>query len=152
MPTESGFPNMSEDNIFRKILDGEIPSRDVYEDEDTYAFLDVNPLARGHTLVIPKQDAETLEDLDDGGAALFETVRELAPRVADAVDAPAYNIGLNNGEAAGQEVPHVHFHIVPRFDGDGGHPIHAIQPSPPSFDDDEMEEIQDAIADETDSL
>lgn len=141
------------DNIFRKILDGEIPSRDVYEDDDTYAFLDVNPLARGHTLVIPKQDAETLEDLDDGGAALFDTVRRLAPRVADAVGAPAYNIGLNNGEEAGQEVPHVHVHIVPRFDDDGGHPIHAIQPSPPSFDDDdEMDGIQDAIADETRSL
>jgi histidine triad (HIT) family protein len=137
------------DNIFRKILNGEIPSRDVYEDEDTYAFLDVNPLARGHTLVIPKQDAEALEDLEDGGAALFETVRRLAPRVADAVGAPAYNIGLNNGEEAGQEVPHVHFHIVPRFDGDGGHPIHAIQPSPPSLGEDELDEVQDAIAEET---
>ena len=136
------------DNIFRKILDGEIPSHDVYEDEKTYAFLDVNPLARGHTLVIPKQDAKTLEDLDDGGAALFDTVRRLAPRVADAVDAPAYNVGLNNGEASGQEVPHVHMHIVPRFEGDGGHPIHAIQPSPPSIDDEEMAEIQADIAEE----
>lgn len=136
------------DNIFRKILDGEIPSHDVYEDEKTYAFLDVNPLARGHTLVIPKQDAKTIEDLDDGGAALFDTVRRLAPRVADAVDAPAYNVGLNNGEASGQEVPHVHMHIVPRFEGDGGHPIHAIQPSPPSIDDEEMAEIQADIAEE----
>jgi histidine triad (HIT) family protein len=140
------------DNIFRKILDGEIPSHDVYEDDETYAFLDVNPLARGHTLVIPKQDAETLEDLDDGGEALFDTVRRLAPRVADAVDAPAYNIGLNNGEAAGQEVPHVHAHIVPRFEGDGGHPIHAIQPSPPSIDDEEMGEIQGAISEEVEGL
>jgi histidine triad (HIT) family protein len=140
------------DNIFRKILDGEIPSHDVYEDENTYAFLDVNPLARGHTLVIPKQDAETLEDLDDGGEALFDTVRRLAPHVADAVDAPAYNIGLNNGEAAGQEVPHVHAHIVPRFEGDGGHPIHAIQPSPPSIDDEEMEEIQGAISETAEGL
>ncbi len=151
MRAASSLSDMA-DNIFRKILDGEIPSRDVYEDDDTYAFLDVNPLARGHTLVIPKEDAETLEDLDDGGAALFDTVRRLAPRVADAVGAPAYNIGLNNGEEAGQEVPHVHVHIVPRFDDDGGHPIHAIQPSPPSFDDDEMDGIQDAIADETRSL
>jgi histidine triad (HIT) family protein len=140
------------DNIFRKILDGEIPSRDVYEDDETYAFLDVNPLARGHTLVIPKQDAETLEDLDDGGEALFDTVRRLAPRVADAVDAPAYNIGLNNGEAAGQEVPHVHAHIVPRFEGDGGHPIHAIQSSPPSIEDEEMEEIRGAISETAEGL
>lgn len=140
------------ENIFRKILDGEIPSHDVYEDEDTYAFLDVNPLARGHTLVIPKQDAETLGELDDGGEALFDTVRRLAPRVADAVDAPAYNVGLNNGEASGQEVPHVHIHIVPRFEGDGGHPIHAVQPSPPSIEDEEMGEIQDAIAEEAEGL
>ena len=140
------------DNIFRKILDGEIPSRDVYKDEETYAFLDVNPLARGHTLVIPKQDAEALEELNDGGEALFDTVRRLAPRVADAVDTPAYNIGLNNGEAAGQEVPHVHAHIVPRFEGDGGHPIHAIQPSPPSIEEEEMDEIQDAVAEEAEGL
>jgi len=151
MRADSHFSSMA-DNIFRKILDGEIPSRDVYEDEETYAFLDVNPLARGHTLVIPKQDAEALEELDDGGEALFDTVRRLAPRVADAVDAPAYNIGLNNGEAAGQEVPHVHAHIVPRFEGDGGHPIHAIQPSPPSIEEEEMDEIQDAIAEEADGL
>lgn len=140
------------DNIFRKILDGEIPSHDVYEDEKTYAFLDVNPLARGHTLVIPKQDAETLEALEDGGEALFDTVRRLAPRVADAVGAPAYNVGLNNGEASGQEVPHVHVHIVPRFEGDGGNPIHAVQPSPPSIEDEEMGEIQADIADEAEGL
>ncbi|MFW5984350.1 MAG: HIT family protein [Halobacteria archaeon] len=142
---------MSEDCIFCSILDDEIPSYAVCEDDETYAFLDANPLGRGHTLVIPKKHAETLTDLYDGGAAVFETTRRLAPRVADAVDAPAYNLGLNNGSAAGQEVPHVHMHIVPRFEGDGGGPIHALQPSPPSVDDDEMEEIHTAIVDAVDS-
>jgi len=137
---------MTDDCIFCSILEGEIPSHKVYEDDETYAFLDVNPLGRGHTLVVPKQHAPSLTDLGDDGEAVFEMVRRLAPRVADAVDAPAYNLGLNNGSEAGQEVPHVHLHIVPRFDGDGGRPIHAIQPSPPEIGDDEMEEIASAVA------
>jgi len=138
---------MSGDCVFCSILDDEIPSYGVHEDDETYAFLDANPLARGHTLVIPKDHEASLGDLDDGGAAVFGTTRRLAPRVADAVGAPAYNVGLNNGEAAGQEVPHAHMHIVPRFEGDGGHPIHAIQPSPPSFDDDELGEVREEVAD-----
>ena len=147
MRARYGFVDMSEDCIFCSILEGEIPSYEVYEDHETYAFLDANPLGRGHTLVIPKDHAETLTDVDDGGAAVFETVRKIAPRVADAVDAPAYNLGLNNGEEAGQEVPHAHMHIVPRFEGDGGGPIHALQPSPPSIDDDEMSEIHAEVSD-----
>jgi histidine triad (HIT) family protein len=140
---------MTEDCVFCSILDDEIPAYGVYEDHETYAFLDANPLARGHTLVIPKDHAETLSDLDDDGAAVFDTTRRIAPLVADAVGAPAYNIGLNNGEEAGQEVPHTHMHIVPRFDGDGGGPIHALQPSPPSIDDEELDEIADAISEAT---
>jgi histidine triad (HIT) family protein len=147
MRARYGFVDMSEDCIFCSILEGEIPSYEVYEDNETYAFLDANPLGRGHTLVIPKDHAETLSDVEGGGAAVFETVRKIAPRVADAVDAPAYNLGLNNGEEAGQEVPHAHMHIVPRFEGDGGGPIHALQPSPPSIDDDEMSEIHAEVSD-----
>jgi len=143
---------MTEDCIFCSILEGEIPSHNVYEDEDTYAFLDVNPLGRGHTLVVPKHHAPSLTDLADNGKATFETVRRLAPHIADAVDAPAYNLGLNNGTEAGQEVPHVHFHILPRFEGDGGRPIHAIQPSPPKLDDDEMGEIADSVASASEGL
>ncbi len=147
MRARYGFVDMSEDCIFCSILEGEIPSYEVYEDHETYAFLDANPLGRGHTLVIPKDHAETLSDVEGGGAAVFETARKIAPRVADAVDAPAYNLGLNNGEEAGQEVPHAHMHIVPRFEGDGGGPIHALQPSPPSIDDDEMSEIHAEVSD-----
>ena len=147
MRARYGFVDMSEDCIFCSILEGEIPSYEVYEDNETYAFLDANPLGRGHTLVIPKDHAETLSDVEGGGAAVFETTRKIAPRVADAVDAPAYNLGLNNGEEAGQEVPHAHMHIVPRFEGDGGGPIHALQPSPPSIDDDEMSEIHAEVSD-----
>jgi len=82
------------DCVFCSILDDEIPSYGVYEDDETYAFLDANPLARGHTLVIPKTHAETLGDLDDGGKAVFETTRRLAPRTADAVDAPVSTVPM----------------------------------------------------------
>ena len=149
MHARYGFSRMT-DCVFCSILDDEIPSYGVYEDDETYAFLDANPLGRGHTLVIPKDHAETLSDLGDGGEAVLETTRRIAPLVADAVDAPAYNLGLNNGEEAGQEVPHVHAHIVPRFEGDGGGPIHALQPSPPSIDDDEMSEIHAEVSDAVD--
>ncbi|XGI84246.1 HIT family protein [Halorutilales archaeon Cl-col2-1] len=138
---------MSEDCIFCKIIDGELPSRKVYEDDKVLSFLDVNPLSRGHTLVIPKNHSETLEDLDDEySEAVFSAVRDLVEPVTEAVDADAANVGINNGEAAGQEVPHLHAHIVPRFEGDGGGPIHNILPSTVELEDDEMDEIAESIS------
>ncbi len=138
---------MSEDCIFCQIVAGEIPSHTVYEDDDVFAFLDVNPLAPGHTLVIPKGHHERLQDLpDDEAEDLYETLHELIPAVENAVDAPASNVGFNNGEESGQEVPHVHGHIIPRFEGDGGNPIHAVGGSPPDLDDDELETIAEDIS------
>ncbi len=128
------------DCVFCKIIDGELPSRQVYEDRSVLAFLDANPLAPGHTLVIPKEHAATLEDVVEA-PSVWDVTRKLAPQVADAVDAPAYNVGVNNGAAAGQEVPHVHMHIIPRFDGDGGRPIHAVMPDPPSIGETELDDI-----------
>ncbi|MFB6282768.1 MAG: HIT family protein [Halobacteria archaeon] len=137
------------DCIFCKIVDGEIPSRTVYEDDEVIAFLDVNPLSRGHTLVVPKEHEASLDDLgDEVHDAVIETVHGIAPDVTEAVDAPAYNLGINNGPEAGQEVPHVHYHVVPRFEGDGGGPIHAIMPSPPEIPDGEMDDIEEAVGDE----
>ncbi|AGB17713.1 HIT family hydrolase, diadenosine tetraphosphate hydrolase [Halovivax ruber XH-70] len=128
--------------IFSQIVDGEIPARTVYEDETTYAFLDANPLAPGHTLVIPKDEYERLNDVpDDVASDLYATIHDLVPAVEDAVDADATTVAFNNGEAAGQEVPHVHCHIVPRFDGDGGGPIHAIAGQTPDLADDELDDI-----------
>ncbi len=137
-------------SIFSQIVAGEIPARVVYEDETTLAFLDVNPLAPGHTLVIPKAEYERLNDVpNDVAAELYATIHRLVPAVEAAVDADATTVAFNNGEAAGQEVPHVHCHIVPRFDGDGGGPIHAIAGETPSLADDDLDEIADAIADRT---
>ena len=131
------------DCIFCQIIAGEIPSRTVYEDDDVLAFLDVNPLAPGHTLVIPKGHYETLGDTpEDAGRSVFAALHRLAPTVEDAVDADASNVAFNNGEAAGQEVPHLHGHIIPRFEGDGGRPIHAIAGERPDLSDKDFDEIE----------
>ena len=118
---------MSEDCIFCQIVAGEIPSHTVYEDEDTYAFLDVNPLARGHTLIIPKTHRERVNEMNHNeAAAVFGAVSEIVPAVEAAVDAPGNTIAINDGEQAGQEVPHVHCHVVPQFAGDHPRAIHAL--------------------------
>ena len=112
-------PGMAE-TLFAKILRGEIPCHRVYEDDSVLAFLDVNPLSRGHTLVIPKETAETLDQLsDDAAAALGRALPRIARAVLAATGARAYNILQNNGATAHQAVFHVHFHIIPRLD-DGG--------------------------------
>jgi histidine triad (HIT) family protein len=130
------------DCIFCGIVDGGVPSRTVYEDDTVVAFLDANPLAPGHTLVVPKAHHERLNDAPaDVAADLFRAVHELAPRVESAVDADATTVGVNNGEAAGQEVPHVHVHLVPRFEGDSGGPIHAVAGSRPDLSDEELDDI-----------
>jgi len=95
--------------IFSQIVDGDIPARVVHEDETTFAFLDANPLAPGHTLVIPKADHGRLNDIPvEEAADLYATIHRLIPAVEAAVDADATTVAFNNGEAAGQEVPHVH--------------------------------------------
>jgi histidine triad (HIT) family protein len=135
------------DCVFCSIVDGEIPSFRVYEDEHTYAFLDANPLARGHTLVIPKAHHERLDGLPgDLAGAVGRTVAEVTGAVEDAVDAPATTVAYNNGEEAGQEVPHVHAHVVPRFADDGIGPIHALFGGPGDADEDELADLAEAIA------
>jgi len=106
---------MSE-TIFSKIIAGEIPCLKVYEDELVFAFLDINPLSSGHTLLIPKEPAPTLDRLsDESAAAIGRVLPRLCRAVMRASDATAYNILQNNGADAHQEVMHVHFHIIPRF-------------------------------------
>jgi histidine triad (HIT) family protein len=105
-------------NVFARILRGEIPAHKVCEDERTLAFMDVMPQADGHTLVIPKHAAENLFDLPaDDLAATIRTTQRVARAVKKAFDAPGIMIAQLNGPAAGQSVFHVHFHIVPRYAG-----------------------------------
>lgn len=111
---------MSE-TIFAKILRGEIPCHRVYEDDHVLAFLDIQPLSRGHTLVIPKQAVASVDQMsDESGAAIGRVLPRIARAVLAATGAKDFNILQNNGAAAHQAVFHVHFHIIPKFpDGSG---------------------------------
>jgi len=105
-------------NVFAKILRGEIPSHKVYEDAQTLAFMDVMPQADGHTLVIPKVEAESMLDVPpEALAATIVTTQRVARAVKAAFAAPGILVAQLNGSAAGQSVFHVHFHIVPRRAG-----------------------------------
>lgn len=109
------------ETIFSKILRGEIPCFKVYEDPHVLAFLDVGPLSDGHTLVIPKEPAETLDRLsDEASAAIGRVLPRLCRAVMAATGATAYNVLQNNGTAAHQAVHHVHFHIIPKPDARQG--------------------------------
>lgn len=106
--------------IFSRIIVGEIPCYRIYEDEKVLAFLDVFPLSRGHTLVIPKEPAATIDALsDESAAAIGRVLPRIARAVMAATGAKAYNILQNNGSSAHQAVFHVHFHIIPKFEDDG---------------------------------
>lgn len=103
------------ETVFSKILRGEIPSFTVYEDEHVLAFLDVGPLSEGHTLVIPKEAAETLDRLsDESAAAIGRVLPRLCRAVMHATGCTDYNVLQNNGPTAHQAVHHVHFHIIPK--------------------------------------
>ncbi|MCW5769730.1 MAG: HIT family protein [Phycisphaeraceae bacterium] len=104
------------ETIFSKIIRGEIPCHKVYEDAHALAFLDIGPLSAGHTLVIPKEPAPTLDALsDESAAALGRVLPRLCRAVMKATGATAYNVLQNNGADAHQAVFHVHFHIIPKF-------------------------------------
>jgi len=105
-------------NVFARILRGEIPAHKVFEDEQTLAFMDVMPQVDGHTLVIPKIEAENIFDLaPESLAATILTTQRVARAVRKAFDAPGVMIAQLNGRGAGQSVFHIHFHVIPRQDG-----------------------------------
>ena len=109
------------DTIFGKIIRGELPCHRVYEDEQVLAFLDIAPLSRGHTLVIPKEPAVTLDELSDtAAAAIGRALPRISRAVLAATGATAYNLLQNNGASAHQAVFHVHFHIIPKYDDGSG--------------------------------
>ena len=109
------------DTIFGKIIAGQIPCHKVYEDERVLAFLDINPLTRGHTLVIPKEPAPTLDALsDESAAALGRVLPRICRAVIAATGVKQYNVLENNGAGAHQTVFHVHFHIIPKPNAQDG--------------------------------
>lgn len=103
------------ETVFSKILRNEIPCHKVYEDAHVLAFLDINPVSRGHTLLIPKEPAETLDQLsDESSAALGRVLPRLCRAVMKVSGTTAYNVLQNNGARAHQAVMHVHFHVIPK--------------------------------------
>ena len=130
--------------VFCKIARGEIPSNKVFEDEKVLAFLDIGPVSTGHTLVIPKQHYEKLHEVPAGIlSSITVCVGRVAKAVSQAVRSDGYNVLCNNGKAAGQLVDHVHFHIIPRNDGDG---VFNRWPAG-SYEEGQAEEIRKRICD-----
>lgn len=109
-----------DDCIFCKIANGEIPSKTLYEDERFRVILDLEPAARGHALVIPREHASDLYELPEETASqVLVLAKKIAVRMADKLHCDGLNLIQNNGEAAGQTVPHFHLHMIPRYLKDG---------------------------------
>lgn len=108
------------DCIFCKIIDGNIPSEKVYEDDLFIAILDINPVNKGHLLVLPKKHSENIFDFDEPEISnIMKVIKKLSKALMDALNAEGVNIIQNNCKAAGQIIFHSHFHIIPRYSGDG---------------------------------
>ena len=111
---------MKNNCVFCAIEAGEIPCFKIYEDDRVLAFLDINPFSKGHTLVIPKtHHKDMLEVPAELGTAVFAAIQKVAAAVLEATGAQGFNVMQNNRLAAGQTVFHIHWHIIPRFEGDG---------------------------------
>lgn len=111
---------MPDDCVFCQIIDDKIDSHTVHETDKALAFLDLNPVSRGHTLVIPKTHAEDLTEMDEAYTdAVFNVAREIAAAMEGSLDPDGINLLQANGEAAGQEIKHAHVHVIPRYGDDG---------------------------------
>ena len=112
------------DCVFCKIIDGSIPSAKIYEDEHVYAFMDIMPVTKGHTLIIPKNHKENVYELSEEEASnLFKVVPKIANALQESFGSVGMNLLNNNGAPAGQTVFHFHLHFIPRYDQtDGFHP------------------------------
>jgi histidine triad (HIT) family protein len=133
--------------VFCKIVVGKIPTRVIMENEKAMALLDAFPLAAGHTLVIPKLHYAKVQEMSKLDAmAMFEIIWKLAGPVEAGSQANASTIAIHNGSEAGQEIPHVHVHIVPRKRNDGAGAIHSMFKIKPKLSPQEMDSLRDRIA------
>jgi histidine triad (HIT) family protein len=111
---------MNADCVFCRIIAGELPCTKVYEDEDVLAFMDIGPIVKGHTLVVPKKHVDPITEIPlDLLQKVMVVVQRIARAQMKALKADGLNVTQANGRAAGQVVPHLHFHVIPRFDTDG---------------------------------
>lgn len=135
------------DCIFCKIVARQLPARIVYEDEQTIAFLDINPLSRGHTLIVPKEhSADLLDTSDEVLAAVAATAKKVGTMVKRAMAAPGFNLLNANGSMAGQTVFHLHLHVVPRYQGDGLRAVGMHTTGAAKYTETNLDDVRDAIA------
>ncbi len=133
------------DCIFCKIVKGEIPATKVFEDDKTLAFMDIAPLIKGHTLVIPKNHAETVMEVDpDDFKAVGITIKKVIKGLKDGLGAEGVIVLQLNGKAANQVVPHYHVHLIPRWSGDG---LRLLNWKTNEFSQEEMSKIAQSIKD-----
>ena len=136
---------MANECPFCKIAAGELPAKKIYENETVVAFLDINPRSPGHTLVIPKEHYETLFDVPaDEAAEIFHAVKIIADAVKEGSGADGLSLSQSNYRAAGQIVPHLHFHLIPRFNSEGPAGLEAFMPAK-KIDEESMEKIAGGI-------
>ena len=126
--------------IFCNIVNGTIPAKNLYETENSIAFLDAFPLARGHTLVIPKNHYEKVQQMSEqDNKDLFKAVQVMTGKLESI--SSSVLIAIHNGKESGQEVLHVHVHLIPRSTSDGAGPVHSMFSNRPSLDENEFEKI-----------
>ena len=127
------------DCLFCKIIKGDIRAYKIYEDNNAVAILDVQPRAPGHTMVLSKTHAENILDLPDGNIGpVFTAVKKVAKKLKDVLNCDGLTIGINHGRVSGQLVDHLHIHIIPRWQNDGGKSIHSVVNNEPKESLEEM--------------
>lgn len=131
------------DCVFCRIIAREIPSLSIYESEKALAFLDIGPRVTGHVMVIPKVHVPVLADLPEAEIGpLFSAVKKVALKIREVLAPDGITIGMNQGEASGQVVPHLHIHLLPRWQNDGGGSVQSIVNKPPQ---EELPAIQEKL-------
>ena len=132
------------DCIFCKIAKKEIPAKIIFETDKSLAFMDAFPLTKGHSLVVTKTHYEKVQDISkEDNADLFETVRRTISKVDKITDATL--LAVHNGKQSGQEVPHVHVHLIPRSSEDSAGPVHSMFPNPPKLSDKDIQTIYEKL-------
>jgi len=135
---------MSMDCIFCKIITKEIPAKILYEDDDSISFLDAFPVAKGHTLVIPKKHFTKIQDMPpDLNQKLFDSVHKMINKV-DALEGSTL-VAVHNGKESGQEVPHVHVHLIPRSKNDSAGPVHRMFKNKIDLSEQEIESLSNEL-------
>ena len=132
------------DCIFCKIISGDIQAKIIVETEKSLAFMDAFPLTKGHSLVIPKTHYEKIQDISsEDNADLFETVRKVISKVDKITNATL--LAIHNGKESGQEIPHVHVHLIPRSPEDSAGPVHSMFSNLPKLSDKEFQTIYEKL-------